>query len=273
MKASTPPRAFTLIELLVVISIIALLIAILLPALGAARRSARNIQCASNARQLTIAWMTFAVDSKGKPMPSQSSQLLSTGGSETWVSLMRDNYGEAADARLCPEATDLTATPIAASAFPNQQGTPTNAWGPLYDGAGALYINDREDDTGSYGANSWLDDPHPAVITRLGAASSDKFIRNIDDPVSATDTPVFGDAIWAEAGWPQELNTRPGIANLPIAGVDSFLARYAVSERHGDTVNFSFLDGSSRSVKIDDFWSAHFHAQWDETLAKSVWSQ
>ena len=55
-------RGFTLIELLVVISIIALLVAILLPALTAARDTARAIQCSTNLRQIGQAWHQFTGD-------------------------------------------------------------------------------------------------------------------------------------------------------------------------------------------------------------------
>lgn len=62
---STSPKGFTLVELLVVISIVALLIALLLPSLSKARESARAVQCASGLRQLAIVTTVYGHDFNG----------------------------------------------------------------------------------------------------------------------------------------------------------------------------------------------------------------
>ncbi len=87
-------NAFTLIELLVVISIIALLIAILLPVLGSARRAALMTQCLSNLHQIGIGAAAYEPDHKGK-LPPQAPAAKPTYikyGPANWD--IRDSVGE-----------------------------------------------------------------------------------------------------------------------------------------------------------------------------------
>lgn len=92
-------EGFTLVELLVVISIIALLVSILLPALSRARISAKKTVCKSNLRQWCIASMTYALDWEGL-LPRQDIPV--TTGQNVWdvsIKFMRgdranDKYGQ-----------------------------------------------------------------------------------------------------------------------------------------------------------------------------------
>lgn len=62
---SNQGRGFTLIELLVVVAVIAILTALLLPALGRSKSKAEGLTCANNLKQLSLAWQLYADDNEG----------------------------------------------------------------------------------------------------------------------------------------------------------------------------------------------------------------
>jgi prepilin-type N-terminal cleavage/methylation domain-containing protein/prepilin-type processing-associated H-X9-DG protein len=98
---SRHPAAFTLVELLVVVSIIAVLIGLLLPAVQASRAAARRTQCASNLRQVGLAMGQFCDAHRGQFPDTSHNQ--SGDVEQSWIYTVAP-FMESVDAiRICPD--------------------------------------------------------------------------------------------------------------------------------------------------------------------------
>jgi len=255
-------RAFTLIELLVVISIIALLIAILLPALGAAREAGRAAQCLANIQQWGNGKTTYTIDT-GHELPYGGV------GGGSWIAVMEeymtDTSGQAAN--VCPKATSRADTPFFGA---NYYGEADKYWESeaISDQTGARFKS-------SYTFNAWLFEVNkpgvgsPGSIVGagslyVGAQSQSSFIRGIDDSrTQPSEVPFLSDGFWIDS-LPHHTNYPSGNYIDPnpflvYSGQAGEMGRHTV-DRHNGSTQLVFLDGHGEASQLGDLWDMQWHA-------------
>ena len=239
---------FTLIELLVVIAIIAVLMAVLMPALGYVRKQARSSVCQSNLRQMCLAMSLYAIDHDDRTMPF-SHQV-----GEYWFHQLAP-YLSAREYKNNPQEHIQGVMEVAFCPMTKRQD---RTEGSYY---GAAYKSWRfMGGEGSYGLNLWLL-PKDAVYRPSLPGQGTNFFEKYSD--AGGSVPLLGDSIWVGA-WPYrddkvppDLTGESGYPGYPH-GEGYFMGRFCV-DRHREAINLGFVDSRVDRLSLRELWLQKWH--------------
>ena len=250
-------KGFTLIELLVVIAIIALLLAILMPALGKVKEKAKAVVCQTQVKQWALAWTLYAADHDDKTITHQTSMF--------WFYklapyLADDDFGQVGGYRegsmkvmQCPGTKRWSGGDGDEYAW-GSYGTANKMWRfKQSQGTGA----DGTYTEGSYVANKWM------LVTN---SNTDKEKYFVSMSQAKSDTPLLADGGYLRAGPTTEMAvTSSQLIDLQGSGSgdDNFRMGSPIErlllDRHDMATCVGFADGHADKIKLKEMWSLYWH--------------
>lgn len=263
---------FTLIELLVVISIIALLIAILMPALNKARGLAKTTVCSSHLKQFGLAWFLYADDNDDRNIVYSPASEWDDGG--FWFYQLANYFGDKKFAKglgdstregimqilNCPTTKPWTETKFNSN-YPC--GGADMAWAWIYGNTQDEYGHELRQE-GGYVLNGWMQS-RVGTVTNPNQGIIDQYYQKYDS--AKGDVPLLSDGAWVD-GWLND--DRIELEAAQMADVQGWgigapsrmdpeqLPRFAIA-RHGRAVNMLFKGAHVERVELEKLGSYKWH--------------
>ena len=266
---------FTLIELLVVISLIALLMAVLLPALNGARKQAKSVVCQSRLRQWATILASYAQDNNGR-FPCNFS-----GSAGTWLlrgtllNVNNENANVPQDSFFAFRTKNIACCPMGTKYIPDDRdvSSPISSLPTSLD-IGQMYTHIGTRDlsypawvihvptprcVGSYGLNRFLFRPGFHSTLTFVRPSQERSGANLYSLKNQANIPLVVDSSSPDGGPPSAKDGPPS----PSDATFSKLAWPFCVSRHDGFVNAVFLDWSVRKIGLKELWTLKWNREFD----------